>query len=59
MFWTFWNGSKPNSYGIGPVVAPSISLAVTTASTPGALAAAVVSIPLIRAWAYGLRTTCM
>ena len=49
-------GDRPHE-GQGPPHSPSRSAAVNTADTPGMAAAAAVSMPLIRAWAYGLRTT--
>ncbi len=50
---------SPDSVGIQARLCWAISSPVTTATTPGAAAARVVSTELIFAWAYGLRRIAM
>ncbi len=57
VFRLFWKGpdAPPAGHAQGSAGNSAVSFPVKTAMTPGISAAAVVSIPLMRAWAYGLR----
>ena len=51
-----WTTGSAQKAGTGPA-STAASLPVTTATTPGSAFARLVSMRLIRAWAYGLRRT--